>query len=43
MPNLQVTISDANDKQLREHLRRKGDMGRIVNAALAKYFAEGGQ
>jgi hypothetical protein len=40
MPTLQTIVSEANDKLLRERLRRKGDISRIVNAALTKYFME---
>jgi hypothetical protein len=38
MPKLQVEISEVNDKHLRERLRRKGDLGRIVDLALEQYF-----
>ncbi len=32
------TISEFNDEQLRNRNRRKGDMSKIVNAALEAYW-----
>jgi hypothetical protein len=40
MKQLIVTISDELDEQLRRRNRRKGDLSRMVEEALTKYFEE---